>query len=176
MRYAVNGLLSLTPDARQVLGETAEVEKLWSAAAVWVKEGPGTGRLIAEWLTHGYPRLCDPHGSDVTRFYPHERTLLHIRRRCREHFNKTYGIVHPREQWDSGRGMNRAPFHDRTAALGAEFHEAGGWERPSGTRPTRIWSPATGSRTARTSGTAAGGRRSSMPSTSTCGRRWAWSI
>ena len=130
LRYAVNGLLSLTPDARQVLGETAEVEKLWSAAAVWVKEGPGTGRLIAEWLTHGYPRLCDPHASDVTRFHPHERTLLHIRRRCREHFNKTYGIVHPREQWVSGRGINRAPFHDRTAALGAEFHEAGGWERP----------------------------------------------
>ena len=39
MQYAVNGLLSLTPDVQQVLGETAEVEKLWSAAAVWVKEG-----------------------------------------------------------------------------------------------------------------------------------------
>ena len=26
--------------------------------------------------------------------------------------------------------MHRAPFHDRTAALGAEFHEARGWERP----------------------------------------------
>ena len=130
MRYAVNGLLSLTPDTHQVLGETAEVEKLWSAAAVWVKEGPGTARLVAEWITHGYPRLCDPHGSDVTRFYPHERTVGHIRQRCREHFNKTYGIVHPREQWASGRGMSRAPFHDRTAALGAELFEARGWERP----------------------------------------------
>ena len=130
MQYSVNGLLSLTPDAQQVLGETAEVEGLWSAAAVWVKEGPGTARLIAEWITHGYPRLCDPHGSDVTRFQPHERTEHHIRRRCREHFNKTYGIVHPREQWASGRGINRAPFHDRTTALGAEFHEARGWERP----------------------------------------------
>ena len=49
MQYSVNGLLSLTPDTQQVLGETAEVEKLWSAAAVWIKEGPGTARLIAEW-------------------------------------------------------------------------------------------------------------------------------
>ena len=130
MRYSVNGLLSLTPDAQQVLGETAEIEKLWSAAAVWIKEGPGSARLIAEWITHGYPRLCDPHGSDVTRFYPHEKTERHVRRRCREHFNKTYGIVHPREQWESERGVHRAPFHDRTAALGAEFHEARGWERP----------------------------------------------
>ena len=130
MRYSVNGLLSLTPDAQQVLGETAEVEKLWSAAAVWIKEGPGSARLIAEWITHGYPRLCDPHGSDVTRFQRHEKTERHVRRRCREHFNKTYGIVHPREQWESERGVHRAPFHDRTAALGAEFHEARGWERP----------------------------------------------
>ena len=130
MRYSVNGLLSLTPDAQQVLGETAEVENLWSAAAVWIKEGPGSARLIAEWITHGYPRLCDPHGSDPTRFYVHERTERHVRRRCREHFNKTYGIVHPREQWESERGVHRAPFHDRTAALGAEYHEARGWERP----------------------------------------------
>ena len=130
MRYAVNGLLSLTPDAQQVLGETAEVERLWSAASVWIKEGPGSGRLIAEWITYGYPRLCDPHGSDVTRFHSHERTQGHIEARCREHFNKTYGIVHPREQWESARGIHRAPFHDRTDALGAEFHEARGWERP----------------------------------------------
>ena len=130
IQYAVNGLLSLTPDVQQVLGETAEVEKLWSAAAVWIKEGPGTARLIAEWITYGYPRLCDPHGSDITRFYPHERTEQHIRQRCREHFNKTYGIVHPREQWASARGMHRAPFYDRTATLGAEFYEARGWERP----------------------------------------------
>ena len=130
MQYSVNGLLSLTPDAQQVLGETAEVEGLWSAAAVWIKEGPGTARLIAEWMTYGYPRLCDPHGSDITRFYPHERTERHIRARADEHFNKTYGIVHPREQWASERGMNRAPFHDRTAALGAELYDARGWERP----------------------------------------------
>ena len=130
MQYSVNGLLSLTPDTQQVLGETAEVEKLWSAAAVWIKEGPGTARLIAEWITYGYPRLCDPHASDITRFYAHERTEQHIRGRCDEHFNKTYGIVHPREQWASERGMNRAPFHDRTEALGAEYYEARGWERP----------------------------------------------
>ena len=130
MQYAVNGLLSLTPDTQQVLGETPEVANLWSAAAVWVREGPGSARLIAEWMTHGYPRLLDPHGSDVTRFQPHERTGHHVRARCREHFPKTYGIVHPREQWESERGMNRSPFHPRTEALGAEYFEARGWERP----------------------------------------------
>ncbi len=130
IRYAINGLLSLTPDAMPVLGETVEVENLWSAAAVWVKEGPAIAQLVAEWMTFGYPHICDPHGSDIARFYPHERTEHHIYARCGEHFNKTYGIVHPREQWETERGMNRAPFAAREEALGAVFYDARGWERP----------------------------------------------
>ena len=101
IRYAINGLLSLTPDANPVLGETAEVRNLWSAAAVWIKEGPGIAQIVAEWMTYGYPHLCDPHSTDISRFYPHEKTEHHILARCAEHFNKTYGIVHPREQWAS---------------------------------------------------------------------------
>ncbi len=130
IRYAINGLLSLTPDAMPVLGETVEVRNLWSAAAVWIKEGPGIAQLVAEWMTYGYPHLCDPHSSDISRFYPHEKTEHHILARCAEHFNKTYGIVHPREQWASQRGMRRSPFYAREEALGAVFYDARGWERP----------------------------------------------
>ncbi len=130
IKYAINGLLSLTPDAMPVLGETVEVRNLWSAAAVWIKEGPGIARLVAEWMTYGYPQVCDPHSSDIARFYPHEKTEHHIYARCAEHFNKTYGIVHPREQWASQRGMRRSPFYGREEALGAVFFDARGWERP----------------------------------------------
>src|SRR4029450_8340828 len=56
VRYAINGLLSLTPDAGPMLGETPEVGGLWSAAAVWVKEGPGVGRAVAEWIAEGAPQ------------------------------------------------------------------------------------------------------------------------
>ena len=130
IKYAINGLLSLTPDAMPVLGETIEVRNLWSAAAVWIKEGPGIAQLVAEWMTYGYPHLCDPHSSDLSRFYAHERTEQHIRARCTEHYNKTYGIVHPREQWASQRGVRRSPFFPREEALGAVFFDARGWERP----------------------------------------------
>ena len=130
IKYAINGLLSLTPDAMPVLGETVEVRNLWSAAAVWIKEGPGIAQLVAEWMTFGYPKLCDPHSSDIARFSAHERTEHHIYARCAEHFNKTYGIVHPREQWASQRGMRRSPFVAREEALGAVFFDARGWERP----------------------------------------------
>jgi len=129
MKYGINGLLSLTPDAMPLVGESVEVENLWSAAAIWIKEGPSTGKTIAEWMTHGYPEL-DPHASDVARFYTYQRTEEHILDRCAEHFNKTYGIVHPREQWESQRDYRISSFHKRTEALGAVYFEAGGWERP----------------------------------------------
>jgi glycine cleavage system aminomethyltransferase T/glycine/D-amino acid oxidase-like deaminating enzyme len=129
IRYAINGLLSLTPDGAPVLGETPEVKGLWSAAAVWVKEGPGVGRAVAEWMTDGLPEIDLGH-SDIARFYPHQRTRAHIRARTGESFNKTYGIVHPGEQWQSDRRQRLAPMHARQQELGAFFVEAAGWERP----------------------------------------------
>ena len=77
IRYAINGLLSLTPDGNPILGETPEVKGLWSAAAVWIKEGPGVGRAVAEWMTDGNPEI-DIHQSDIARFYPHQRTKQHV--------------------------------------------------------------------------------------------------
>ncbi|MGO1598377.1 MAG: glycine cleavage T C-terminal barrel domain-containing protein [Brachybacterium sp.] len=47
-----------------------------------------------------------------------------------EGFPKTYGITHPREQWLSDRPLRTSPFHPRTEALGAQYFEAAGWERP----------------------------------------------
>jgi glycine cleavage system aminomethyltransferase T len=129
IRHAINGLLSLTPDGNPIIGETPEVKGLWSVAAIWIKEAPGIAKTVAEWLTTGEPEI-DPHGSDVARFYDHQRTERHIRARTAEGFNKTYGIVHPMEQWASNRGIRLSPFNARQRELGAVFFEAAGWERP----------------------------------------------
>ncbi len=129
IRYAINGLLSLTPDGFPILGETPEVKGLWSAAAVWVKEGPGTARAVAEWIVEGESEI-DLHHSDIARFYPHQRTREHVRARTSEAFNKTYGIVHPGEQWSSNRDVRLSPMHEKEKALGAVFYETAGWERP----------------------------------------------
>ena len=130
IKYAINGLLSLTPDAMPCLGEIPEVENLWSAAAVWVKEGPGMAQVVAEWMTHGYPRVIDAHGADIARFYEQERSDEHIWARSSEHFNKTYGIVHPAEQWESRRNLVTSPYFSRQQDLDAEFFQARTWERP----------------------------------------------
>src|SRR3954447_3681243 len=129
IKYAINGLLSLTPDGLPLLGETPEVKGLWSAAAVWVKEGPGVGKSLAEWMTRGEPEI-DLQSSDIARFYEHQRSRQHVRARAAEGFNKTYGIVHPAEQWESNRDVRLSPFHARERELGAVFFETAGWERP----------------------------------------------
>src|SRR4051812_18550043 len=129
IKYAINGLLSLTPDGLPLLGETPEVKGLWSVAAVWVKEGPGVGKSVAEWMTHGESEI-DLQSSDIARFYEHQKSRKHVRSRAAEGFNKTYGIVHPAEQWESNRNVRLSPFHARERELGAAFFEAAGWERP----------------------------------------------
>jgi glycine cleavage system aminomethyltransferase T/glycine/D-amino acid oxidase-like deaminating enzyme len=130
IRHAINGLLSLTPDGLPILGETPEVKGLWSVCAIWIKEAPGIARSVAEWMTTGAPEI-DPGGSDISRFHPNQKTRAHIRVRTAEGFNKTYGIVHPREQWASNRGVRLSSFYDRERALGAVFFETVGWERPN---------------------------------------------
>ena len=130
IKYAINGLLSLTPDGLPILGETPEVKGLWSAAAVWVKEGPGVGR--ARGRVDGRGRARDrPPGRPTSRAsIEHQRTVEHVKARAAERFNKTYGIVHPGEQWESNRGVRLSPFYERERELGAVFYEAAGWERP----------------------------------------------
>jgi glycine cleavage system aminomethyltransferase T/glycine/D-amino acid oxidase-like deaminating enzyme len=129
IRHAINGLLSLTPDGMPILGETPEVKGLWSVAAVWIKEGAGIARAVAEWATEGASEI-DVHGADVARFWPHQRTQRHVDARSAEGYNKTYGVVHPMEQWASNRGIRLSPFYAREEALGAVFYETAGWERP----------------------------------------------
>jgi glycine cleavage system aminomethyltransferase T/glycine/D-amino acid oxidase-like deaminating enzyme len=126
---AINGLLSLTPDGNPILGESPDVKGLWAAAAVWIKEAPGVAKTVAEWMTGEEPEI-DPSPSDIARFYEHQRTRAHVRARTGEAFNKTYGIVHPAEQWASNRNVRLSPFFERERALGAEFIETAGWERP----------------------------------------------
>jgi glycine cleavage system aminomethyltransferase T len=80
-------------------------------------------------MTDGAPEI-DPHASDIARFYEYARSKTYIRARTSEGYNKTYGIVHPQEQWESSREVRLSPFYAREKELGAVFHETAGWERP----------------------------------------------
>jgi glycine cleavage system aminomethyltransferase T/glycine/D-amino acid oxidase-like deaminating enzyme len=129
IRYAINGLISMTPDGHPLLGETPEVKGLWAAAASWIKEGPGCGRAVAELMSGKVPTV-DVHEADVARFYPSSRTTGFARARAAEAFNKMYGIVHPAEQYESARPLRTTPLYERAKDLGAVFYETARWERP----------------------------------------------
>jgi glycine cleavage system aminomethyltransferase T/glycine/D-amino acid oxidase-like deaminating enzyme len=129
IRYAINGLISMTPDGHPLLGETPEVKGLWTASASWIKEGPGCGRAVAELMSGRVPSV-DVHEAAVSRFYPSSRTAGFARARAAESFNKMYGIVHPREQYESLRPLRTGPLYGRTEALGAVCFETSRWERP----------------------------------------------
>ncbi|HET7066876.1 MAG TPA: FAD-dependent oxidoreductase [Nocardioides sp.] len=128
IRYAINGLLSLTCDGAPILGES-HVKGLWTASAVWIKEGPGVGRAVAEWMTQGWSEI-DLASSDIARFHEHQKRREHTRLRTTESFIKTYGIIHPNEQYESDRDQRRAPMHESQQKLGAFCFETAGWERP----------------------------------------------
>ena len=131
-RHSFNGLLSVTIDGGSIIGPAPEVQGLWLCEAVWVKDGPGAGKLLADWMTHGAPDL-DPHSVDPARHYPLQKTDAFTRDRCYEIAKKVYTpAVHPREPFASQRQLNVSPFYEREVALGGYFMEVAGWERAHG--------------------------------------------
>lgn len=130
IKHAINGLMSFVPDGMSLVGETPEVRGLWACSAVWIKEAPSITRMLAQWMTDGRPEM-DPASVNIARFYDTQKTRFHVESRVGELFPKFYGIVHPFEQWATDRNVRLGAAHDRHRALGAEFVEISGWERPS---------------------------------------------
>ena len=130
--HSFNGLLQTTTDGFSSLGESRKLRGLWYAVAVWVKDGPGVGKLIADWMTDGRTHI-DHARVDYARFDAFQLDADFISGRCNETAAKIYTPpVHPREPFGSGRGIRRSPFHAREVELGGYFMELGGWERAHG--------------------------------------------
>ncbi|MGR3250114.1 MAG: GcvT family protein [Paracoccus sp. (in: a-proteobacteria)] len=130
--HSFNGLLQTTTDGGPSMGESRKLRGLWYAVAIWVKDGPGMGKLIADWMTKGRTEI-DHHGIDYARFNDFQLTEDYIWGRCEETAAKIYNPpVHPREPFANARGIRRSPFHEREKELGGYFMELGGWERAHG--------------------------------------------
>ncbi|HEY6629996.1 MAG TPA: FAD-dependent oxidoreductase [Rhizobiaceae bacterium] len=131
-RRSFNGLLQVTADGGPSIGESQKVRGLWYSVAIWVKDGPAYGKLVADWMTDGRTEF-DHAKIDYSRFYPHQMTEDFIASRCGEAAQKVYNpAVHPREPYATGRGVRRSPFYEREKELGGYFMELGGWERAHG--------------------------------------------
>jgi glycine cleavage system aminomethyltransferase T len=129
-KSSFNGLLSVTPDAGSLIGESPEVRGFWLCEAVWVKDGPGCARLLAESMIHGKTQV-DMHSFDIARFYPAQKEKAFVKTRSFENAQTIYTpAVHPREPYISHRELYVSPFYQREKELGGFFdNEVAGWER-----------------------------------------------
>ena len=129
-----NGIFVFTPDGMPAVGETAAVEGLWTGLAIWWTHSGGYGRILAEWMENGVPRLpsgpVDTGGIHVRRFEPHAGEKDYFVDRGAKRYEQVYSIVDPRWQPDDHRTLRTSPFYHRQAELGAEFYQTGGWETP----------------------------------------------
>ena len=129
-KSSFNGLLSVTPDAGSLIGESPEVRGFWLCEAVWVKDGPGCARLCAESIVNGKTQV-DMHSFDIARFYPAQKEKEFVKTRSFENAQTIYTpAVHPREPYITQRELYISPFYEREKELGGIFeNEVAGWER-----------------------------------------------
>jgi len=131
-KHSFNGLLQVTADGGPSIGESPDVRGLWYGVSVWVKDGPGTGKVIADWMTDGRTEF-DHHSIDYARYYPIQKSETFIHDRCYETAFKIYNPpVHNREPYSKGRNLRSAPYYIREKELGGYFMEISGWERAHG--------------------------------------------
>ena len=129
VKYAINGLISLTPDGMPILGETPEVKGLWSAARRVGQGGPGRRQVGGR--VDGARRVA--HRPALLRHQPLPRPPEDPRAREGAHVR---GVPEDVRDRPPGRAVVErprpplSPMHEREQALGAVFYEAVGWERP----------------------------------------------
>ncbi len=130
--HSFNGLLQTSIDGGPAIGESRKLRGLWYSVGIWIKDGPGMGKLLADWMTHDRTHI-DHHAIDYSRFNDFQLGEKYIYDRCWETAKKIYNPpVHPREPFANARGIRRSPFYEREVELGGYFMELGGWERAHG--------------------------------------------
>ncbi|WP_224767479.1 hypothetical protein [Paracoccus yeei] len=57
-------------------GKSQKVRGLWYAVAIWVRDAPGFGKILADWITDG--RASEVNRIDYARFHSHQLTEVFI--------------------------------------------------------------------------------------------------
>jgi len=135
-----NGPESFTPDDRYLLGPAPELENFFVAAgfnSVGIQSSGGAGKVLAEWIVNGHPPM-DLWDVDIRRMLPFQGNAKYLHDRTVEGLGLLYAMHWPFRQFETARNVRKTPFHDRMAAAGACFGEAGGWERPNWFAPAGV--------------------------------------
>jgi 4-methylaminobutanoate oxidase (formaldehyde-forming) len=129
----VNGPESFTPDGNPLVGEVAELRRLYVSAGFnssGLAYSGGVGEALAQWIVADEPP-GDLWAVDVRRFRREQSARQYLRERGVEVISTHMRMAYPNVEFQRGRELVRTPLHDRLAAAGACFGEKMGVERPN---------------------------------------------
>jgi len=132
IRKFFSGPESFTPDTQYLLGETSEVNNLFTCCgfnSIGIASSGGAGRVTAEWMINGYMSE-DLFSLDIKRFQKFHSSKKFIMERVTETLGDLYGMHWPYKQHKTSRNQRLLPYHDKLKSVGACFGVSGEYERP----------------------------------------------
>ena len=132
IRKFFSGPESFTPDTQYLLGETAEVNNLFTCCgfnSIGIASSGGAGRVTAEWMINGYMNE-DLFSLDIKRFQKFHSSKKFIMERVTETLGDLYGMHWPYKQHKTSRNQRLLPYHNELKQAGACFGVSGEYERP----------------------------------------------
>ena len=132
LTHFMTGAESFTPDTKQLMGRSFEVQNFFVAAgmnSLGIMSSPGVGKAMADWIVLGDSPM-DLWEVDILRFQPKDNDLGFIQARVIESVPNQFDMHWPFKQFKTGRNRTQSVWYDRMAELGAVFGAPAGWERP----------------------------------------------
>ncbi|MFN3845039.1 MAG: FAD-dependent oxidoreductase [Paracoccaceae bacterium] len=125
-----NGPICYTPDGNPLVGPVPGLRNMWIAEgfSFGITAAGGTGHYLAQLMTEGEAEI-DMASLDPRR-YGQWMTTEYAARKNEECYEHVFVLHHPDEEREACRPLRTAPVYDRQKALGAQFGQVNGWERP----------------------------------------------
>ncbi len=126
-----NGPICYTPDGNPLLGPAPGLRNMWLAEgfSFGITAAGGTGHYLAQLMVEGEAEI-DMASLDPKRYGPW-MTTEYAMKKNEECYSHVYVLHHPDEEREACRPLRTAPAYDRQKALGAQFGQVNGWERPN---------------------------------------------
>ena len=126
-----NGPICYTPDGNPLVGPAPGLRNMWLAEgfSFGITAAGGTGYYMAQMMTEGEAEI-DMWSLDPRRFGDWQNRE-YAARKNEECYDHVYILHHPDEERPAARPLKTAPAYDRMKALGAQFGQVNGWERPN---------------------------------------------
>jgi len=126
-----NGPICYTPDGNPLLGPAPGLRNMWLAEgfSFGITAAGGAGKYLADLIVEGEAEI-DMASLDPRRFGPWI-TTEYAARKNEEAYEHVFILHHPDEERPACRPLRTSPAYDRQKALGAQFGQVNGWERPN---------------------------------------------